>query len=307
MHELWRGNANAWECDELGHLNVRHYLAKAMQAAGTLSDMIGMRRAFGSGALATLIVRDLHVRFLAEARPGAPLMIEGGVTQATPAGLSIVLMMRHAAQDRLAASFTMTLDHADPRTGRPFAWPARVSSAMEGLTVALPGEAGPRGLQMSEPANAISLARADALGLQPVGRGRVLPEDGDIFGRMRPECAIGKISDSVIHFQAGFPEQWDNHASGEKLRRASALLELRIVYRNYPQPGDGFVVRSGLTQAGEKVRNLVHWVLDPVTGEPWWSAEGVGCMMDLEARKLVPASGETLERLKDAVIHGLAI
>lgn len=307
MHELWRGNANAWECDELGHLNVRYYVDKAMQAVGTLSDMIGMRGAFGAEATATLIVRDLHVRFFAEARPGAPLVIEGGVGEISETGLIAVLMMRHAAQGRLAASFTMTLDHADPRNARPFAWTQRARSAMDVLTVAVPDEAGPRGIERVEPAREVSLARADALGLAAPGRGRFGPQDGDIFGRMRPECAIAKISDSVIHFRDGFPEQWDNHASGEPLRHASALLELRIVYRTYPRPGDGFVVRSGVTAAGEKVRSLVHWVLDPATGRPWWSAQGIGCTMDLDARKLVPAGGETLKRLQDAVIAGLTI
>lgn len=307
MHELWRGNANAWECDELGHLNVRHYLAKAMQAVGTLSEMIGMRRAFGAEALSTLIVRDLHVRFHAEARPGAPLMIEGGVTEMTETGLSVVLMMRHAARDRLAASFTMTLDHADPRNARPFAWPARASSALDGLKVDMPEDARPRGLDMHAPACGLSLARADEAGLAKVGIGRFEPEDGDMFGRMKAECAIAKISDSVIHFREGFPEQWENHASGDALRYASALLELRLVYRQYARPGDGFVLRSGLSKAGGKVRSLVHWVLDPVTGEPWWSAEGVACMMDLQTRKLVPADGATLKRLQDSVIDGLSI
>lgn len=307
MQELWRGNANAWECDELGHFNVRYYIARAMQAVGALSDRIGMRRAFGPEATATLIARDLHVRFLAEARPGAPLMIEGGVSEVGESGLTVVLIMRHAARGKVAASFQIRLDHADPRSARPFPWPARLREAIEALITDVPGEARPRGIEPRAPAPAISLKRADALGLAAPGLGRFLPEDVDVFGRMKAECAIAKISDSVIHFADGFPEQWENHASGAPLRHASALLELRIVYRGYAEAGDGYVVRSGVTAASEKVRSLVHWVFDPATGQPLWSAEGVGCTMDLETRKLAPASAETLERLKGAVKRELTI
>ena len=28
---VWRGGVNTWECDEMGHMNVRFYLAKAME------------------------------------------------------------------------------------------------------------------------------------------------------------------------------------------------------------------------------------------------------------------------------------
>ena len=63
MIPLWRGNANAWECDELGHLNVRFYLAKAWEAVEALSEALNMRAAFQPGATATLIAREIDIRF----------------------------------------------------------------------------------------------------------------------------------------------------------------------------------------------------------------------------------------------------
>ena len=36
---LWQGTANAWECDEMGHMNVRFYAAKVEEALdGLLID-----------------------------------------------------------------------------------------------------------------------------------------------------------------------------------------------------------------------------------------------------------------------------
>ena len=301
MHKLWRGNANAWECDELGHLNVRFYLAKAMQAVERLSEMLGMQRAFGAETSATLIAREVHIRFFAEARPGAPLKIEGAIVEVGETSFTVALLMHHAAREEIAASFLITLDHATPREGRVFVWPERTMAALEAFKSEMPEAAAPRGIARTRPDPDISLARADAMGLALAGQGRFVSEDADTFGRMKAECGIGKISDSVVHFADGFPEQWADFASGRPLAHASALLELRIAYRRYARPGDGFVIRSGLTRAGEKVRSLVHWVLDPVTGTPWWSAEGVGCIMDLKTRKLVRTTPERLETLQKAV------
>ena len=33
--EVWRGGVNTWECDEMGHLNVRFYVARAMEGLVT--------------------------------------------------------------------------------------------------------------------------------------------------------------------------------------------------------------------------------------------------------------------------------
>ncbi|TRO95391.1 thioesterase [Glycocaulis profundi] len=306
MIELWRGNANAWECDELGHLNVRGYIAKAMQAAGRLAELIGMRGAFASHATATLIARDIHVRYLAEVRPGAPLAIEGGVERVSGAGLEALFLMRHAARGDLAATIRIAFDHADPASARPFPWPERLGGAARGLIIPVPPEAAPRGVSSGIPTADISAEQAEALGLPRIGLGRFGPEDADAFGRIRPEVLIGKVSDSAVHAREAFPEQWAAHETGA-LTHASALLEARIAVRRLPRPGEGYEIRTGLIEAGPKVRRLVHWVLDPATGAALWSAEGVACIMDMKTRRLAPAEGDALAALRSAIRPGLSL
>ena len=58
METLWRGVANAWECDELGHLNVRFYLAKAAEAVGGLAQLLHMPDALTRKPYATLVARE---------------------------------------------------------------------------------------------------------------------------------------------------------------------------------------------------------------------------------------------------------
>ena len=129
----------------------------------------------------------------------------------------------------------------------------------------------------------------------------------DAFNRMRIEFAIGKISNSVNHFSDGFPEQWKAFADNEPLTVSSAVLESRIVLRRLPTSGEGYVIRSGLKSATDKVRTLVHWAFDPVSGKPLWSMEAVACMLNLQTRKLEPATPDMLSTLQSKVKSELAV
>ena len=77
--EIWRGGVNTWDCDEMGHMNVRHYVVRAMEGLIGLAAELGMPQAFSPHANATLLVKEHHVRFLREAHAGAPLTMLGGV------------------------------------------------------------------------------------------------------------------------------------------------------------------------------------------------------------------------------------
>jgi acyl-CoA thioester hydrolase len=252
MQVLWRGNANAWECDELGHLNVRFYLAKAEQAVADLAERLGMRRPFSADASATLLVREITVRFLAEARPGAPLLIRGGVLDHDETSASVGLVLDHAASGQPAACFTARLAHVAPATGRRFPWPARLTEALEAARITAPDILTPRSLSTAAPSQAVSLDRADALGLQEIGRGRIGPHEVDAFGRMRPEFLFGKISDSVVHFSEAFPEETAAFAGDGEIEAAGAVLEARIAVRQLPAASNGYVIRSGCARPARK-------------------------------------------------------
>jgi len=305
MIEIWRGNANAWECDELGHMNVKFYLAKASEALAGLAAQTGLKEIHRADANATLLPAALHVRFLAEARPGAPLVIEGGWTAMGETSCSAVLIMRHGGTGQPAASFRIDLDHVSPRDSRPFGWPAQVAERLQAGMVETPASALPRGVGETAASEPASLERADALGLSHVGQGRFTAADIDVFGRMRTEILLGRISDSVVNFADAFPEEWAFHQSGSEGRIGSALLECRILPQRWPRAGDGYLVRSGLKSFGPKVRNIVHWVLNPATGKPWWTMEGVAAPMDLDARKIIDLSDTVRAGLEQACVAGL--
>ena len=46
MITLWRGSCNQWDCDEMGHMNVRYYTAKYDEATLQLFGALGLTVAY---------------------------------------------------------------------------------------------------------------------------------------------------------------------------------------------------------------------------------------------------------------------
>ncbi len=121
--EIWRGGVNTWDCDEMGHMNVRHYVVRAQEGLIGMAAELGLPHAFSPHANATLLVKEQHIRFLREAHAGAPLYMLGGVIEMSACEARILQLLIHPASGELAATFQTTVVHATPRDGQPFPWP----------------------------------------------------------------------------------------------------------------------------------------------------------------------------------------
>ena len=128
--EVWRGGVRAWECDDMGHMNVRFYVARAMQGLAGVAAALGMPDAFRAQAAASLVVRQHHIRFLNEARAGTPLHMTAGVLAMGEADATLVR----------AGNFTILIDAGSsassgalisaPRSGCSVgSWPIALASA----------------------------------------------------------------------------------------------------------------------------------------------------------------------------------
>jgi acyl-CoA thioester hydrolase len=300
--EVWRGSVAAWECDAMGHLNVGFYVAKAMEGLAGLAAELGMPHAFAPDARATLMVREQHIRFLREARPNAPLTMTGGVVEIGETDARLLLLLRHGTGE-LAASFQTVVAHATAHEGRAFPWPARVLERARALGVEVPAEAAPRSLGLEPVESRASLARAEALGIRRTALGVVGAEDCDVFGRMRPEQMMARIS-------AGLPHVFEGRrpgADGLGGRAGGAALEYRLIHLDWPRAGDRVELRSGASGGDARFRKLTHWLLDPDSGRAWGAAEAIAVSFDLETRKIVALSDEALAEADAQVIEGLTL
>lgn len=305
--EIWRGGVNTWDCDEMGHMNVRHYVVRAQEGLIGLAAELGLPNAFSPHANATLLVKEHHIRFLREAHAGAPLTMLGGVIEMGDTDARLLQLLIHPATGELAATFQTTVVHATPREGQPFPWPKIARERAKALMVEVPEKARARSLDLSPFAPTASLARADALKLSRIGLGGLLPTDCDLYGRMRAEQFIGRVSDGIGAFIHPFRDLVVEHAEHRPARMGGAVLEYRIAYLAWPRIGDRIDIRSGLVGTDPRTMRVVHWMLDPATGEPWGTSEAVAITFDLDARKVVPVTDAARAALAKHEIEGLAL
>ncbi|PIC01599.1 thioesterase family protein [Caulobacter sp. X] len=305
--EIWRGGVNTWDCDEMGHMNVRHYVVRAQEGLIGLAAELGLPGAFSPHANATLLVKEHHIRFLREAHAGAPLTMLGGVIEMGETDARLLQLLIHPATGELAATFQTTVIHATPREGQPFPWPRIARERAEALMVEVPEKARARSIDLSPFAPTASLARADALKLPRIGLGGLLPTDCDVYGRMRAEQFIGRVSDGIGAFIHPFRDLVVEHAEHRPQRMGGAVLEYRIAYLAWPRIGDRIDIRSGLVGTDARTMRVVHWMLDPATGEPWGTSEAVAITFDLDARKVVPVSDAARAALARFEVPGLAL
>lgn len=308
MIPLWTGSINTWELDETGHMNVRIYVEKAMEGLGAFAADIGLPDAFKDRAISTLIPAEHHIRFINEVHAGRPLKMTGCVLSFDEDSVWLYQDIRHG-DGRPAAAFRTRLVHSVAPTGKAFKWGEATLKRLEALIDTPPDDTKPRGIDLDHvprPTEEATLEQVHSVQAPEIGRGMVRPQHCDSHGRIRPAWFMGRISDSVPNLL----HQWrkDVAASAEgDVETGAAVLEYRLIYRKWPQSGDLFVAHSALANVAENTHSLVHWVLDPVSGEAWMTSEAVGVTFDLKARKILPTPKKQMAALEKIAPRGLTI
>lgn len=307
MIPLWQGSCNQWDCDEMGHMNVRVYVEKQMEGLVTFAHAAGMPYAFREDAPSTLVPVDQHIRFVREVLPGQPLTMQGCVLDTGESDAVLYQELRHS-DGSLCAAFRTRILHVDTAENQRFAWSRRTRERLEALKGTTPEDALPRSFDPDAPglpAADITMARVAEVGAARIGMGSVPPDHCDVHGWMQPYWVIGRISDSVPNLLHDWRRRVGENAGGRRM--GAAVLEYRLRYHRHPRAGDLFEAYTSLGRVQGKTHALVHWFMDPATGGPWATSEAVAISLDLDARKAVEAPPSMIEELERLAPRGLSI
>ena len=288
--EVWRGGVNTWQCDWMGHFNVRFYVAALEESLASFAAHLGMEEAFAATAGATLIVRDQHIRFHKEARASDLIYMTAGVLEIGEIDARFLFVLWHQKDHQPCASFLVRVTHVTAGDERPFPWPALAQQKAAALMVEAPDYARARSVTEAPIGSGASLGRADELGLMHLTSGVIMPSDANVFGRMNTQVFIGRVSDGVAGLVHDFRMSVAEHADSKPARVGGAVLENRLSFFRMPRIGDRFEIRSGTSMLDGKTIALFHWLLDPRTGEAWGAASARAIVLDLDSRKIVPVS-----------------
>ena len=285
MIVIGRGSVQQEECDVMGHMNVRHYVARVTDAISWLLLEAGLPPSRGGFTL-----RDQHIRFLREMAPGTPFTILGGVVDREPGGLRLFCEIRNSATEEPAATFVTIIGAELP------------ADRLGALRAEVPAHAQPRGLPFTPPRPLPDREAARALGLAEAYRGAVRADECDRDGMMRPDGVIARVWDGVPNLR--------NRGTGLGVKQdgiGGAALEYRLVHLEPLRAGQLVTVMSGLRALGDKTSTWTHLLHDGETGRPVAAAEAVGVAFDLKARRAIaipPAQRAALEAL---LVPGLGL
>jgi acyl-CoA thioester hydrolase len=290
MREYWRGSAEAWECDEMGHMNVRYWIRHCLDGIAVLANDIGCSNALAVRATATLVPTRQHIKFIREARAGAPLFLRGGIVSLGETDITIYSEMVHTFSGEIGATFITTFAHVDAKTGKTFAFPKRVAEAANAYKIDIPAHGLPRSISLDHEIAALTPDEAAACGYHAIGFAGVRSDEVDAFDRLYPEGMIGRVSNAMPNLLA----QWRQDATAEMTQidgvartAGAAVLEYRLDYLAWPKTGDIAAVYSGLSVVADKTITLRHLLLDPLSGAPWCVCEALAVTLDLQARKII--------------------
>jgi len=307
LRDVWRGGVATWECDEMGHMNTRFYVARCMEAVAMLFGRAGLPRLFAPGSDTTLAVSTMHIRFLREARAGSSMHISAGFTAMGDGTTDIVAMMFDTASNDCAATFLIGVRHVASTDGSGRPWPEAFADRVAAELTETPRLAMPRGTADLPAKTSASGARAEQLRLHLLGQGAVQHQACDPWGRMLAHAFVGAMADSVRNIITPLREACARHSERAGPHFGAAALEFLIRMDSLPASGDCWEVRSGLARADGRTMNIVNWMLDPFSGKPFGSMEVVAICFDLETRKLIPIAPAAQAELAGWMVPDLAV
>ncbi len=294
MIETCRGTVNTWQCDEMGHMNVRFYVAYAVDGTRSIMTSLGLSSRDQSWQGLTVRVLDHHLRFHREMRAGQGIVVRGFVVAASEEALDLYQEIWRSNDESLCATVRTRVAVVRSRDSRSERFSKELVKRAEAVLGEVPEHGLPRGLTIHAPRSAPTPADADELGFVASYRGVVATTEVDERGVASAESFMGRISDGVVHFfqQLGLLERDADKGLG------GAALEYRIHYRAWPRLYDVLDGRFALKAQESKATHFVHWMFDAATGECVMTAEAVAVMFDLATRKAVAPDERSMELLQ---------
>ncbi len=100
---IQRSAVNAWECDIMGHMNVRFYTARLVEGLAHVGRAVGL-----DGT--ELRLRHSLIQHKRELRAGEPFRIEAAIQAVGGDGMELHARLVAEADEALAADYTIHLD-----------------------------------------------------------------------------------------------------------------------------------------------------------------------------------------------------
>jgi acyl-CoA thioester hydrolase len=290
---LYRGAVEAWECDQMRHMNVQFYMSKASDAFAHLQNALGLSPSTIRSTRKALCFKSIRTQYKAEVHVGTPLYGLGGLREVTGEQIIGFIHIFNAVNDRLSAVYEFTAEYSDLDTGSPLPLPEEVRIA----------------------ANELADPHTDSFQLKPFAgvlmpdrpldhmfesaRGSVDVWECDQFDNIEMRHIVGYFSDAATHIINAVG------LTREVIRSrnlGSAALDYYSEFHAPIRKSTAILLKSGLIDAEGKIFRFGHNLIDMDTGKLAVTTTVIGCYFDMTTRKSVPLPQEFTDYPKDKLL-----
>ncbi|WP_169543264.1 acyl-CoA thioesterase [Sneathiella aquimaris] len=275
---VYRGGVEAWECDQMLHMNVQFYSAKAMAGFSHLQNRIGLSPARIRTEKHGLRFKTLRIQYKSEMRMGALMHGVAGIRSLEEDVVSGFIHLYDTAKDTISGVFEFTADYRQLETGEPAPLPQDVKSALASLADAHPDQYCPA------PMKHILLPAKPMDHMFETNRSAVDVWECDGFGQIEMRHIIGRFSDAASHIMqsVGITREIQMQRN-----LGSAALEYFAEFHQPIRKAASLVVKSGLLDRMDKTFAFGHHMINSDNGEIVNNTTILGCYFDMTARKAV--------------------
>lgn len=132
--ETFRGVVYPWHCDQLGHMNVQHYVGMFDQGTFHLFSAAGFKWTGSDNKTAFADVNH-NIQFIAEQQVGSLILVQGGVTKIGNKSVTIYQKMTNTETGDLAATTEITTVYFDLEARKSMPIPEQMKKGFEKLLV----------------------------------------------------------------------------------------------------------------------------------------------------------------------------
>jgi acyl-CoA thioester hydrolase len=305
LNEYWRGGVEQWECDSMGHMNVRFWMRRFYDSLPVFANQIGLSNSFSPSSPFTLTLGQAHLKFVKEAHVGAPLYLVGGPSSFDKIGLRYYAEIRHSVNHELAATLNANVNYINSQTNSKENMPNLVLEKLNSKKIVVPQHGMPRTIDLATELAIGDLDWAIEKGFSRIGLMVVRQDHCDCFGRFLPEMFFGAISEAVPNFRAfghARDQNLDANSQEKQPRLGGAVLENRFDYLELPRVGDILEIRSGIVGLADKTRTLQHRIFNFTTKKPVCISHAIVVSFDLNTRKAVSIPIEMRKQIEAGMI-----
>jgi len=109
----YKGSVYPWHCDQVGHMNVMHYVGKFDEATWNVFAMLGMTRRFLSDNHRGMAGLEQNIRYLRELMPGDTVEIRSWPTEMDAKKVRFTHRMTNTQTGEIAAECDLLAVHVD--------------------------------------------------------------------------------------------------------------------------------------------------------------------------------------------------